>query len=279
LHSPSLSHPAASLSQLCCSCLTCPDTAHCTLHTTSCGLHRLCPACAAQVEATFSQPNAGMCEQMVAWAQRVTAGSYNPAPAAAAPPSIPVPAAAPVAADDGAAAATTTTAAGQDGGAGASQPAAAEAAAAPSPTPSASGSGQAVASGGGAGGCNPQGSHDLLELYCGNGNFTIPLASNFRCVVCKLRSTGRQARVGTVGCACTAFARVCLFVCAASREHKPDGSHKLFYQSTFLSRFCQGTSGPSTHSRCVSPCVLGASSFHLISVTDSPGYTCPAHET
>lgn len=22
---------------------------------------------------------------------------------------------------------------------------------------------------------------DLLELYCGNANFTIPLASNFRC--------------------------------------------------------------------------------------------------
>ncbi len=23
--------------------------------------------------------------------------------------------------------------------------------------------------------------HDLLELYCGNGNFTVALASNFRC--------------------------------------------------------------------------------------------------
>ena len=25
--------------------------------------------------------------------------------------------------------------------------------------------------------------HDLLELYCGNGNFTIPLSQNFRRVV------------------------------------------------------------------------------------------------
>lgn len=25
--------------------------------------------------------------------------------------------------------------------------------------------------------------HDLLELYCGNGNFTVPLAHNFRRVV------------------------------------------------------------------------------------------------
>eukprot|EP00967_Tisochrysis_lutea_P099304 scaffold147417_cov21-Tisochrysis_lutea.AAC.1 len=41
------------------------------------------------VEATFSQPNAGMCEHMVSWAQTVTAGSHNPAEAAiaaAAPP-------------------------------------------------------------------------------------------------------------------------------------------------------------------------------------------------
>ena len=25
--------------------------------------------------------------------------------------------------------------------------------------------------------------HDLLELYCGNGNFTVPLACNFRQVL------------------------------------------------------------------------------------------------
>lgn len=53
-----------------------------------------------QVEGAFSQPNGMMCQQMLAWARSVTAGS------------------------------------------------------------------QAA---------------DLLELYCGNANFTIPLAANFRC--------------------------------------------------------------------------------------------------
>ena len=52
-----------------------------------------------QVEASFSQPNAGMCCNMLSWARGVTTGS---------------------------------------------------------------------------------GSRDLLELYCGNGNFTVALAPNFR---------------------------------------------------------------------------------------------------
>ncbi len=35
---------------------------------------------------------------------------------------------------------------------------------------------------------------DMLELYCGNGNFTIPLASNFRRVVAtELSKSGVEA--------------------------------------------------------------------------------------
>jgi tRNA (uracil-5-)-methyltransferase len=32
-----------------------------------------------------------------------------------------------------------------------------------------------------AGATRGSGAHDLLELYCGNGNFTVALAPNFRC--------------------------------------------------------------------------------------------------
>jgi tRNA (uracil-5-)-methyltransferase len=34
-------------------------------------------------------------------------------------------------------------------------------------------------------------SGDLLELYCGNGNFTLPLAQNFK-QVCVCRLAGRH---------------------------------------------------------------------------------------
>jgi tRNA/tmRNA/rRNA uracil-C5-methylase (TrmA/RlmC/RlmD family) len=76
-----------------------------------------------QVEASFSQPNAGVCRQMVGWALDVT----RPA-----------------------------------GGAAAAGSAAASASSAAS---------------------GAKNDHDLLELYCGNGNFSVPLAANFRRVL------------------------------------------------------------------------------------------------
>jgi len=74
-----------------------------------------------QVEGAFSQPNGGVCQHMLSWAQSVTA-----------PPRI-----------------TTTIAVGDSNNNGG----------------------------------NDEHKHDLLELYCGNGNFTIALAENFRKVV------------------------------------------------------------------------------------------------
>lgn len=59
----------------------------------------MCLSCTSQIAGCFSQPNGGMCQQMLSWAVDVTKGSSE---------------------------------------------------------------------------------WDLLELYCGNGNFTLPLAQNFK---------------------------------------------------------------------------------------------------
>ncbi|KAF5833106.1 uracil-5--methyltransferase-domain-containing protein, partial [Dunaliella salina] len=169
-----------------------------------------------QVEATFSQPNACMCEHMVSWAQTVTAGSHSPAEAAiaaaAAPPASqtaaqhhaegvdgPGPAGSTASeagqtsqADVQGTAPTDAKAAPPPAASAAAQPgqsdpqssaqAGTSAAAAPAPAPAAT---QANSSSGVAStsSSSSKGNHDLLELYCGNGNFTIPLACNFRRVV------------------------------------------------------------------------------------------------
>ncbi|GAB4817016.1 hypothetical protein N2152v2_004062 [Parachlorella kessleri] len=102
-----------------------------------------------QVEGSFSQPNAGICRSMLSWARSVTA------PAA-------------------------------DAAVGQAQSGAAHAEAkAPAPLSG----GEALATGDGEAPLEPSRvpsvapSRDLLELYCGNGNFTAAVAHNFRQVV------------------------------------------------------------------------------------------------
>ncbi|KAL6764932.1 uracil-5--methyltransferase-domain-containing protein [Haematococcus lacustris] len=137
-----------------------------------------------QVEGSFSQPNAGVCQHMLAWAQKVTTpGAY---PEASSAPSLlgqtaKAPATRPPPTRATAAAPGDTTHTSQQG-----QPAAASALQASSPTgvvdTVADLGNQPEAVAGAAQGCGSP-ARDLLELYCGNGNFSIPLAQNFRRVV------------------------------------------------------------------------------------------------
>ncbi|GLC71327.1 hypothetical protein PLESTF_001103400 [Pleodorina starrii] len=113
-----------------------------------------------QVEGAFSQPNGTVCQHMLGWAMDVTRAQpqgpeegQQPAQEAQEgqqPQKRP-----------------RLTAAGEAGDGAPEAEAEAEAA---------NGGGGEAAEGGG-----PQ--DDLLELYCGNGNFTVPLAQNFRRVV------------------------------------------------------------------------------------------------
>jgi len=112
-----------------------------------------------QMEMSFSQPNAGMCRQMLGWALDVTAAlaaaPAAPPAAAAATASAPAAAASPSARPRAGAPDTTTT-----------------------PTTAAT----------------TRNDHDLLELYCGNGNFSVPLAANFRRVLAtEVSSTAVEA--------------------------------------------------------------------------------------
>eukprot|EP00199_Chlamydomonas_sp_CCMP681_P002363 CAMPEP_0119105958 /NCGR_PEP_ID=MMETSP1180-20130426/3784_1 /TAXON_ID=3052 ORGANISM="Chlamydomonas cf sp, Strain CCMP681" /NCGR_SAMPLE_ID=MMETSP1180 /ASSEMBLY_ACC=CAM_ASM_000741 /LENGTH=406 /DNA_ID=CAMNT_0007091155 /DNA_START=60 /DNA_END=1276 /DNA_ORIENTATION=+ len=94
-----------------------------------------------QVEGSFSQPNGGVCQHMLSWAQRVTTPTDS----------------LPIQSLDTPQALTSEAGAAVEGNTG-------------------DGTAVAVTT-------QPGLQHDMLELYCGNGNFTIPLASNFRRVV------------------------------------------------------------------------------------------------
>lgn len=64
-------------------------------------------------------------------------------------------------------------------------------------------------------------SGDLLELYCGNGNFTLPLAQNFKQVCCQpagstTRGSGRQ--LASLLCV---FSTVCQECCSSSVRPLP----------------------------------------------------------
>ncbi len=112
-----------------------------------------------QVEGSFSQPNAGVCQHMLSWAQSVTR-----------PPS-------PPAGDDGAAA-------------------------------------------------PPRHDHDLLELYCGNANFTIPLAANFRRVVATELAKSSVEAAKCVTYTCRLFCHAA-FACAPPAGHVSGGGATL----------------------------------------------------
>ncbi|KAG2447247.1 hypothetical protein HYH02_007987 [Chlamydomonas schloesseri] len=109
-----------------------------------------------QVEGSFSQPNGHVCQHMLTWAADVT----KPAAVDGAVPAL-----------EGAVPALEGAVPALEGAVPALEGAAAAAAA--------EGAVPAAAAAAAAGG--PE--DDLLELYCGNGNFTIPLAANFRRVV------------------------------------------------------------------------------------------------
>ncbi|GIL92594.1 hypothetical protein Vretifemale_20118, partial [Volvox reticuliferus] len=110
-----------------------------------------------QVEGAFSQPNGAVCQHMLGWALDVTRTEPG--------------------AQRG----------GEGGGGGGKGNGAVGARTATAAAAAAEGAAAALELGGSGGGPDDSegeaAEDDLLELYCGNGNFTVPLAQNFRRVV------------------------------------------------------------------------------------------------
>jgi hypothetical protein len=124
-----------------------------------------------QVEGSFSQPNAGVCQHMLSWAQRVSAPGEGDATTTVALPGVIPPPATNLKSQQTEQPETTSNVDGGDGVEAGGNGAAADVSSEPSQQQQQQPSTHA------------RHDHELLELYCGNGNFTLPLAANFRRVI------------------------------------------------------------------------------------------------